>query len=175
MIVYIVAAAQALVYLGAVPLHLAFCLRTRDGLRFGAGISAFVRRAARRRAQRAARRGELKLPKLKKGASPPGWLMPCLRCLRLESVRVQGSLGMGEAAATALACGGVRALGRALRGVAPRVRLEVAPDFSEDGPRVDLRGMIRVRSGQIILAALRGGTQYANGRIAQWKNTRLKA
>ena len=49
MIVGLVALMDALFYLLAVPVHLAVRL---DGLRTGAGLSVFERRAARRRAER---------------------------------------------------------------------------------------------------------------------------
>lgn len=172
MIVYLVAAAQALVYVAAVPLHLAFCLQTRGGLRFGAGVSAFERRFALRSARRRLARRKRRRPK--SGKKPPfGLLMKMLRRLRLEGFTLRGRLNLGDAAATALACGALRSLEAGLHGAVPGVRLRVTPDFS-DVPCAELQGMIRARTGQIIYAAARGGLDDANGRIAQWINTRLK-
>ena len=71
--------------------------------------------------------------------------------LRFERVSVKGRLGLSDAAATALACGGLTALGSALRARSGSVEVDVAPAF--DGPRLELRGMVRARIGQIIVAA----------------------
>ena len=171
MIVYLAAAAQALVYLAAVPLHLAVCLRTRDGLRYGVGFSAFERRFAQRAALRRLARGARR--KAKPGKPPVRPPSGMLRRLRPEGILLRGRLCLGDAAATALACGALRSLEAGLRGAATVVRLRVAPDFS-DTPAAELQGMIRIRAGQIIYAAARGGIDDAKGRIAQWKNTRLK-
>jgi predicted Zn-dependent peptidase len=82
------------------------------------------------------------------------WKGPLLRLfmrLRFERISVQGRLGLSDAAATALACGGLTALGSALRARSGSVEVDVAPAF--DGPRLELRGMARARIGQIIVAA----------------------
>lgn len=199
MIVYLIAAAQALFYLASVPLHLAVCLRTRGGLRIGVGVSAFERRFALNAALRRLARGPGRKPK--PGKKPPvGRLAKAIRRLKPQ-ITLRGRLNLGDAAATAMACGALRSLEAALwgvlpaqrdaipaqrgavpvqwgaapaqRGAAPALRLRVAPEFQGE-PGVELQGMIRARAGKIIYAALRGGIDEANGRIAQWKSTRLK-
>ena len=166
MIVYLVAAAQALYYLGAVPLCLAVCVQTRRGPRFAVGLSAFERRFALRSALRRIRSGQPG-KRRRKGRSPSVWLYRMLRHLRADEIRLRGTVCLGDAAATAMVCGGLRGLESALAGAAPRVRLRVDPVF-QGAPDVDIQGMIRVRTGQIIRAALRGALKTAKERIAQW-------
>ena len=159
------------------------------------GFSAFERRFALNAALRRLARGP------KPGKRPPvGRLAKALRRLKPE-ITLRGRLNLGDAAATALACGALRSLeaaqrgaapalwgvlsaqrgaasaqrgaAPAQRGAAPALRLRVVPEFQGE-PGVELQGMIRARAGKIIYAALRGGIDEANGRIAQWKSTRLK-
>lgn len=166
MLVYAVALAQALAYLGAVPLYLALRLRAGDGFKWGVGFSAFERRFALRnlKPRAAKKRGAKIKPRL-------AW--DFARRLRVERVSVRGRLSLGDAAATAMACGALRALSGGLR-AGGTVAVDVAPDFDAAAPRAELQGMVRVRSGQVIIAAARCGLDYANGRIAQWKSTRSK-
>ena len=90
-------------------------------------------------------------------------------------MRLEGRLCLGDAASTALACGALEALAAALGAALGRVELNVAPDFQDSALRAELWGMIRVRSGQIIVAAAQSGIDKLNGRIAQWISTRSKA
>ena len=173
MLVYLFAALQALAYLVAVPVCAAFWLSAEDGLRFGVGLSAFERRFALRRARRNGLRRRPALKARRGGNMQRAWSV--LRRLRGASVRLEGRLGLGDAAATALACGALRVAGTTLAGRENRVRIDVAPAFCDGGVCVELRGMLRVRTGQIILAAARSGIENANRRIVQWINTRSKA
>lgn len=167
MLVYIVAAGEALFYLASVPLCAAFYLSLGDGLRFGSGLGAFERRFALRRARRNGGAGK------GRGGGRLAWRV--LGRLRGMGVSLRGSLGLGDAAATALACGALRALGAAMAARAARVEIDVAPLFDAAEPRLELQGMIRARSGQIIAAAARSGIDELNRRIAKWTDTRLKA
>lgn len=171
MAVYVAAALDALIYLGAVPLCAAFSLTTRGGLRLGVGFGAFGRRAALRRAVRAAR-----APGLRRGGGGPSpAARRVLARLRVDAFALRGQLCLGDAAATALACGALEALAAALGTRAARVELSVAPIFDSDAPSARLQGMISARAGQIMIAAARGGLDEISGRIAQWKDTRSKA
>ena len=162
--VYLVFLIDSLLYLAAVPVCAAFCVSSADGLRAGAGVGVFVSRGAWARARRAmagarrrGRRGDYRRA------------LGLARRLRLSRFSLRGRLGLGDAAATALAGGAVTALlGAALRSRADAVEIRLAPDFSGE-PRVELRGMIRVRAGQIILAAAKGGVNEICGRIAHGK------
>ena len=161
MIVYIVAALEALVYLRAVPVYVALRLDYDGMARVGAGIAAFDRRAAVRHAA-AARPKARKKPRLRLSR----WARQSLRRVAFERIRLRGRVGLGDAAATAMACGMVQALAGGLFGGAADV--DVAPDFDAVAPRVALQGMLRARSGQIIIAAARGAMEIISGRIAQW-------
>ena len=166
MLVTLVAALEALVYLNAVPLNLAVCLSGGDSLRFGAGLSLFERRTALRRAQRRSVK-----PRKRRRRGKPGMARRRLRAglrfarqLRLEDARLTGRVCLGDAAATALVCGSIGALGSALKGPSPVVRLDVRPDFSGD-PGVELQGMLRARAGQIMLAAMKSAWHAMIDRI----------
>ncbi|MBQ6345978.1 MAG: DUF2953 domain-containing protein, partial [Clostridia bacterium] len=83
--------------------------------------------------------------------------------------RVAGRLGLGDAVSTALACGALRALG------AGRAVVDVTPVFDGDGLCLELQGMIRLRSGQIMWAMAMSRFENIRRRIARWTDTRLKA
>ena len=78
MIVYVIAAAQALGYLAAVPLYLALRLRVDDGVRLGVGVGAFERRFALKKA--AAR------PKKRRRRHGAGLGLRCLRRAGVEQI-----------------------------------------------------------------------------------------
>jgi len=164
MAVWLIAALEALIYLGAVPLHLAATARLDGAAAFGVGFSAFGGRAARRRAAEA-----MKRPRRKGRAAGRGALR-ALRKLRPKRLALRGRVGLGDAAATALACGALESLGAALRGVAGTVSVRVRPAFDAQDITVELQGMISATAGQIMLAAARGGMEIITGRIAQWRS-----
>ena len=145
--IYLVAAMQSLLYLASVPVCVTFCVSGEGGLKAGAGAGAFNARRALRRARRAMMKSGPRV----KNRVPVKALLRLVMRLRFERVSVKGRLGLSDAAATALACGGLTALGSALRARSGSVEVDVAPAF--DGPRLELRGMVRARIGQIIVAA----------------------
>ena len=157
--ILLAALVEALIYLAAIPVNGAFALSTANGLRFGVGMSAFGLRGAMRRARRY-RAG---------GKGGPGLSWDVVRRLRGARICVAGRLGLGDAGATALACGALRALG------AGRAVVDVAPVFDGDGLCLELQGMIRLRSGQIIRAMAMSQLENIRRRIARWTDTRLKA
>ena len=157
--VMIVAVVETLLYLLAVPFYWVFTLSAREGVRFGAGVSAFALRGAARRARRYRAVG--------KGGLGLSW--DVLRRLRGARIRVRGRLGLGDAGTTALACGALRALG------AGRAAVDVTPVFDGDGLCLELQGMIRLRSGQIIRAMAVSRLDNIRRRIARWTDIRLKA
>ena len=169
MLIPLVAIAQLMLYLASIPLCGAFSLSTRNGLRLGVGVSAFERGVALRRA----RQGR-PLPKPRDRMDPKrSWQV--VKRLRGADIRLHGSLGLGDAAATAWACGALRALAAALGAHAGRVEVDVAPRFDGADLHVELTGMIRLRTGQIMSAIARDGIDHIHRRIAQWTDTRLKA
>ena len=159
MIFFLLPLLQSLLYLASIPVCVAFCASDEGGLKAGTGAGAF----SARRAMLRARRDMAGLPAHSKRPRIPA--KPLLRLLmrtRFERVRLKGRLGLSDAAATALACGGIMALGSALRARTGDVEVDVAPAF--DGPRLELRGMARARIGQIIVAAAKAQFNVSGGR-----------
>lgn len=154
MLVYLIAAVEALGYLSAVPVCVAFWLEGGDGLHAGVGAGTFDARAALRRAIRQAGRKRKKRRGARIGF---GRGLRLFSKIKLERFVLRGRLGLGDAAATAVACGGLNALGASLRGRVEAVSVDVAPAFDADAPRVEIRGMVRARAGQIMIAAARSG------------------
>lgn len=169
MAVILCAAAAALIYLWNVPLCLALVVLWRDGPQAGAALMPFDAAAARRRAARAVKRVGRK--KRRGGTNARA----ALRILRLSRARISlaGRLCLGDAAATALACGGLNALGRALSGPLPGLSVSLEPDFG-DSPGFEARGMIAARAGNIIAAAARVGAEEIVRRMPSWKSVPSK-
>lgn len=182
MIVPFVAAGTALFYLSAVPLKLAFTVRAGEKHGFGAGVSVFEGRFARAAAERNLGRSR-KRPRRK--LSPNRTILKSvlksgrhiLRHARLDAFSARGSISLGDAALTALACGALGSLLTAIS-VPAQTRIECAlqPDFSS--PQIalagEVSGIVSLRIGHIMLAALIGAIDYGNGRLSQWTDTRLK-
>ena len=165
-----VAALDALFYLYHLPLCLAFRLAWRDGPRLGAGFAPADRRAAMARAERAA--ASVEKPRR---AKPPRRLsIYLLRRAHLDEARITGSLCLGDAAATALACGALEALGCGLRASVPRLEVRLRPDFSGAHPSLDARGMIVARAGHIMTAIARYAFGAVIGRMKAWTSTPLR-
>lgn len=158
---------ETLFYLLSVPLNAAFALSTADGVRWGVGVSAFELRPALRRAReyRPVKR------RLKSGAKP-SWQF--IRRLRGARIRLRGRLGLGDAAATAVACGALRGLASALAARAGRVEVDVTPVFAGE-VCLELTGMIRLRAGQIMTAMALSQIENIHRRIARWTSIPLKA
>jgi len=185
MAVYLAAAAVLAFYLAAIPVKIAAIVEISSGVGFGAGLALFENRFARRRALRRALGQMPHLPwkKLEIDAQKLAMLRALrrgaghlLRHMHIEQLRLQGSIGTSDAARTALICGFANAAGNALR---PAVRsgavsICLQPDFSSVHLQARLCGMISLRLGHIMLAAILILFEYGNGRIQQWTNTRSK-
>lgn len=177
-----VTAAVALFYLSAIPIHVAVYLRLGANAGFGLGVSPFEARFALQRALHQ-QSGGGKFPHFWKKISWKDALSGALRALRyasshvrIERIRLNGTFASDDAALTALVCGGATALGGALGCALGReVRFNLQPDFSGGPMRVDLTGMISMRVGHIMLAALLGALQYGSRRLKEWTSIPLKA
>lgn len=172
-----VTAAVMLFYLSAIPVHIAFQLHTGADRRFKVGISIFEPRFAMRHALTA---GEaFKPPKLPKKLHLSDALVSAktvLRHIKIDLFRLDGVFGTDDAAVTALVCGGVSSMGCALQCILGRgVRIHLQPDFSSDRLRVDMTGMISMRAGHIMIAALLGAFQYGSRRFKEWTSIPSKA
>lgn len=177
-----ITAAVTLFYLGAVPIHIAFTLKLGQDSGFRIGVSAFEPRFALRHAHRL-RPDSFRSPAFLKNMDTPGLLKSALKTLkyalehiRIEQIDLHGVFGSDDAALTALVCGGASAIACALHSSTGRnIRLRLRPDFSGGPVRAELTGMISVRVGHIMLAALLGAYQYGSRRLKEWTGTPLRA
>lgn len=175
-------AAVALFYLSAIPVKLVLCLRFGPNAGFGLGMAVFEARFARKIALHRQDNGG-KMPSLLRKPDLASAVKSLLRAadfamkhLRLDELSLDGAFGSHDAALTALVCSGLNALGCALGASARRtVRISLRPDFAADRLSGELSGMISIRVGHIMLAALLGAFEYASGRFNQWISTPLRA
>lgn len=172
-----VTAAVTLFYLTAIPVHIAFRLRAGPDSRLGLGISIFESRFAMRHALR--ENTGFKTPKPRKKIHPLDALdaaKTVLKHIKIDQIRLDGIFGASDAAVTALVCGGVSSMSCALRCALGRnINLNLQPDFSSDRLRIDLTGMISMRAGHIMIAALLGAFQYGSRRFKAWTSIPSKA
>jgi len=172
-----VAAAVTLFYLSAIPIHVAVRLRIGANRFFGIGVSAFEPRFALRHSQSPLNPGG-KTPGFLKNLSWPDALRAARYAashLRIDRIHLEGTFGSDDAALTALVCGGAMSIGNALRCATGReIFFRLRPDFSGGSLRVELAGMISVRVGHIMLAALLGAYQYGSRRLKEWTSIPLK-
>lgn len=166
----IVASALTLFYIAAIPVHIVFRLKTGANEPFQVGISLFEPRFVLK-----------PVPRKKKNFSPPKEFHPldtlsaakaALRHLKIDQIRLDGEFGSGDAALTALICGGISALSCM---AAKHASLKLIPDFCADCLQIDLTGMISMRIGHIMTAALLGAFQYGSRRFKAWTSIPLKA
>ena len=166
----------------AVPVKIALHLRFAEKIRFTSGVAIFEGSYADRLAVKHAQ-GRKKPPFLSrwiKNAEKRQRLPACFaglqyfyRHVKLDFLSAEGSISTGDAAKTALLCGGAAAFSASLPQNA-RVYCSLQPDFSAGHSDAIIRGMFSIRAGHIILAAAIGTAHYIKGGIAQWKNTRSK-
>ena len=186
MAVYLAAIALLSFYLCSIPLKFAWEMRIRPDASFGAGVAAFEGRCALRRAHQRMLGEKKHLPwkktelDINRADALPAHLHAAryaLGHMRLERLHLSGTIGTRDAAATALMCGLARSMQAALEPVAPpdAIQLTPLPDFSCDGSNLLFSGMISMKAGHIMLAALIGAQHYVRRRLISWKeNIRLK-
>ncbi len=164
-------------YLANIPLKCALVFSTRPQAALSGGASIFEGRFALRRALRKKTGGgKFSLPS-------PALLRPALHAGRylfkhthLERISLQGVVSTADAASTALLAGLGSMLHNACLPLGGAVQLRLQPDFSAQGSDLELTGMISVRLGHIILAALIFALEYGKERYLKWKaDIRLKA
>ncbi len=102
-------------------------------------------------------------PALPRGAT----LRALIVLVKHIQIRGEASLCAGDAALTALLSGAVIALSLG--------RVRTLPDFSAGPIHARLYGMVSVKPGHIMLAALVWAQEEISGRISTWKNMRLRA
>lgn len=172
--------ATALFYLGAIPFKFAFCLKIGAESGFHIGISIFESRFAIRKATQSSE-NTFHAPEFLQKLSFKSAFFSAKRMIRfllrhLECFHLRGMLSTGDAAMTAWICGGISAIGYTLRGITDEcVFVECTPDFSTGNFCMELHGMLSIRAGHIIIAALLGAFEYGSGRFKSWKNIPSKA
>ncbi len=182
MVLPMITAAVTLFYLGAVPIHIAVRLNLGQNSGLRIGFSVFEPRFALRHAARLPS-GAFHPPARIQNMDPALLLKSAVKAIKyaLEHIHVDridlhGVFGSDDAALTALVCGCASAISCALRSSTGRnVRIRLNPDFSGGPVRAELTGMISVRVGHIMLAALLGAYQYGSRRLKTWTGTPLRA
>lgn len=186
MTVYLAALLTFGFYLSAVPVKFALILRVTNRPGFGAGTSIFEGRFALRRANRRALGEKKHLPwkradtDLKKFPMLLQITSSIRKSVRVDALHIHGTVGLPDAAQTALVCGLVRSAEGALGAcLAPgAVRFSIEPDFSGGGSDLLLWGMFSISAGQIIRGALNGAwknlSESISRRIPKWTSIPLK-
>lgn len=161
----------AVLQFGMLPVRFSFRLTIGEKIESGFGAALFSRRAARRRAKKPSCR--------KSSGFQPDKTRAALRAMKyaaahikIESIRLEGMIGTGDAASTALICGFTQTLSGIPGGI---VSIHLNPDFSGKILRAQLTGMISARAGHIMTAALLGAFQLGLRRLKKWTDIPLKA
>lgn len=167
-------------YICAVPIKIALHLQIGGKAKFAAGISAFESKLADRMALRHMHRDKKPSHPLRSLHSLRQ-ISACLAAVRylcahlkIEAFRATGVIATSDAAHTALLSGFANALSGAFI-QNPHIHIRLRSDFSADHADVRLCGMISIRIGHIIGAAITGVAHYIKGGFASWKSTRSKA
>ena len=178
MAVFLAAFAVFAFYLAAIPIKLALCMRisTRPG--FGTGMSIFtgwpaLKAANRRSSGERKRKRRFKSVPLNALPSAAMSLRFLLRHAHPEFLSAEGRISASDAAATALICGCAQSLHATLLPILPpgRLRLHIDADFTGDRSDVLLQGMVSLRAGHIILAALISAWNYSIRSISHGKTS----
>jgi hypothetical protein len=146
---WVAASVMCAIYLYNVPLVFAVCLDAR-GLRFGVGVF---------RARIREKKAETREPgaKLLKKVIPFRFVLRMLlnEPPRIEQLDISVTIGTGDAALTAEACGLLLVVISAIRAVTnARGRVRVTPDFANRTLSGEARGIARLAFGHIMKAAL---------------------
>ena len=161
------------------PLKVAFCARAGERTGAALGVFPFAGNVALRLSRVRAGKGREKArraPEAKPKRRPDAALLwavgrRLLHYIRFEELRAQGELGLADAAATALAAGGMRSFLYAVgAATGARVVFRVRPDFHARRVDGELAGIVSLRVGHIILAALAGiwesNRRHAHGKAS---------
>ena len=160
---FVVAALAAGFCMLQIPLKVAFCVRADERVGAALGVRPFAGYSAMKAARMRLENGKpKKKPKKKRNQKPNLGLLwavgrRLLAHVRLEEMRAQGEMGLSDAAVTALAVGCLQALLRAVgAATGAQVVWHVQPQFQAQCLRGEISGIVSMRVGHIILAALAG-------------------
>ena len=160
MVVYIWTAFVMMFYAANLPFCLVVDLDTRREVPVRVGVGVFLPPKHLRSPGAMPATGRVMLPR---GAM----MHSILGLLRRTRFRGDASLCLGDAAMTAVLSGALMALTLG--------RVRVHPDFSTGPVSARFHGMVYVKSGHIMLAALHWAQEEISGRIDKWKRIRLRA
>jgi hypothetical protein len=161
MVVYVWTAFLMLFYAANLPLQLVVDADTGRDQPLRVGLGVFV---VPRQLKAASRRpGAMRLSQTSRRAS----LRALFYLLRHIEFRGELALSAGDAALTAILSGAVLALFRG--------RVRVLPDFSAGRLRARFYGMVSVKPGHIMGAALVWAQIAISGRVQTWKTIRSRA
>ena len=170
MAVYFAAAACLVFYICAVPLKLAFVIESQPQLKLRAGAAPFENRFALRRAGKEQKKKKRRLRMPPAAAIPPALKAGryILRRIHLEYLRAEGAVSAPDAARTALICGMANSIQAACAPMGGRVQIDLFPDFTSETSCISAAGMMRLRLGHIIIAALIFLIHYLKERFKTW-------
>ena len=151
-----------LLFLTAIPIKIALLICLRQGVHFSAGIAPFSGRLALHRAKKHVLRKKKSPNPNRNTAAVWKMLRRLAGKLHMEQLRMEGSICASDAAATALFCGALQAMAGSIAPLLPpgRVHFSLRPDYSGNGPNAAFYGMLSIRAGHIIPAALQGAWHY---------------
>lgn len=182
MAVYLTTAAAALFYALNLPIRFAFTLNIGDENLLRVGVGLFqARYIIEKRFELSGEKARATYQKVNQNRSGSvmraglGSARHFIRHARFPDARMSIRLGVGDAALTALICGTFQILLQALNmsGVI-RLPARVTPDFSHQRLTLSAGGMVHVRLGHIIGAALVFVRELVSGRIKQWTDIQLR-
>ncbi len=161
MIVYLWTAFLMVFYASNVPLTLAVDVDTAREQPVKVGVGVFVRPKTLRAPK--SHKGKTRIPGIPR-ATATRELFYLVRHVRFHGEAV---LCAGDAALTAILSGAMMALTLG--------HVRVAPDFSDEKPRLCFSGMLSLKPGHIMGVALVWAREEISGRINTWRSTRSKA
>lgn len=147
---YAAAAVMLAIYLYNLPLAFAFVWRRhRHGVGVGLLESRYALKNAEKRLARAAKK-PARRPEAKKIMAGARTGARLLARSRISHVTARLLIGTGDAARTAAACGGARALANALRLRAGAGTVDIRPDFSGRGLEGEIVIAVKTTPGELI-------------------------
>lgn len=157
MVVYLVALMAALFYAANVPVRIAFTLRLGEQSHLRIGVGLFNARWITHKQiglfEKKPSKSQSRMPMIRAG-------LRLIRRANLKDARISLQLGTGDAARTAMLCGAAGTILSSLR-----LPGRVTPDFNQSQLALSAGGMVYLRAGHIMLAAMHLAREQAKERI----------
>lgn len=136
---------------------------------FGAGIGFITANGAVKRAQEnaaGAKRKKKKRRKLEREI-----ISYLIKHVKLERIFISGVIAFEDKMAAALAAGAVYALSECAR---KKIVCLARADFASSVSSIEITGILSIKTGHIICAAMKKAEISMREKVKTWKNTRLK-